>query len=430
MDSLMRTPLRIRLNPVHVTLLLCILLLFFLYNTFTRRQPQAMEPFLTYFQPYYHPEAVEGTAFFEEKDYEKNQTKKSFLYDTLRVGFDEDGEFIRQLGSMIIAKSFLQNIEYRRESEEQNLIRDCGDKKLDIVNVASPLVTNDFNSGKYNDLRFLCNTNKMYLYIVSTQIESLRDLSKQAGVGLKISIDSQESMADLFCKDLMESLGLVQGTDYRVVYTAGASSKEALQAVSEGSCALGILSLPFHPMLFQEAMCAVGKQIFLLPFELQSETKTRVFFQKNFYYIPDIYDLNDVCASYLPKKYGGKKYTRFYSQISIVSYYNALVTHDGLEDAMTYEILRTFYENIDLFNQLPVFHRQPMRKTGLAPGPQNTLPISNGSRRFFVERGYIGFQDNPGCMSLVGVQECTPDRLRANGFLEGDTPLDGIFRMR
>jgi TRAP-type uncharacterized transport system substrate-binding protein len=389
------------------------------------------EHYLTYFQPYFHPEAVDGTAFFQEKDYEKNQTKKSFLYQILRVGFDEDGEFIRQLGSMIIAKSFLQNIEYRTESEEQRLIRDCGDRKLDVINVASPLVTNSFNSGKYNRLRFLCNTNKMYLYIVSTKIESLRDLSKRAGTGgFKVSIDSPESMADLFCKDVMESLGFVRDTDYRVIYTAGASSKEALQAVSDESSDMGFLSLPFHPKLFQEEMCAVGKQIFLLPFALQSETKTRVFFQKNFYYISDIYDLNDVCASYLPKKYGGKKYTRFYSQIPIVSYYNALVTHDGLDDKMTYEILRTFYENIDLFNQLPVFHRQPMRKTGLAPGPQNTLPISNGSRRFFIERGYIGFQDNPGCMSLVGVQECTPNALRANGFLEGDTPLDPIFRMR
>ena len=414
-----------------LTLLFLLLLLFFLYNTFqTGGIFSSREDFLTYFQPYYHPEAVEGTRFFEEKDYENNQTKKSFITDSLRIGFDEDGEFIRQLGSMFVSKSFLQKVEYHRDTSEEKLIRDCADRRLDVVNVSSPLVTNDFNSGKYNHLRFLCNTNKMYLYIVSTKVEALRDLAKMRG--FKVAIDSEGSVADLFCKDLMESWMYRRGDggDYQVLYTPGSSSKEALQNVVAGEADLGILSLPFHPELFSEEMCAVGKQIFLLPFQLQSDTKTRVFFQRNFYYISDIYDLNDVCASYLPKKYGGKKYTRFYSQIPVVSYYNSLVCHDAVDDKVTYEILRTFYEGIDLFNQLPVFTKQPMRKTGLNPGPQNSLPISNGARNFFREKGYIGFTDNPGCMSLVGIEECTPDILRANGFLEGDVPLDPLFRMR
>jgi hypothetical protein len=169
-------------------------------------------------------------------------------------------------------------------------------------------------------------------------------------------------------------------------------------------------------------------ELFFLPFDLFNEDKTKVFFTKNYYYVRDIYDLNDICPSYLPKKYGGKTYTRFSAQIPIVSYYNTLVCHDRVSDDITKEILRTFYENVGLFNQLPVFHKTPLYKTQLGAGPQNALPINNGAKAFFIEKGYITMEENESCKYLVGVEECNHASLNKYGFMEGTKELDSIFR--
>lgn len=410
---------------------LLLLSLFILIKYFLKNNSK--ETYLNYFLPYYSTNSTAIYDFYDKDDDNNNQTKKSFIYKPLKIGFDEDSEFIKQLGSMFVAKSFINNVSYIKDSDEMNLIKDCNSKNIDLVNCANPLVSNSYVSKDYKNLRFICNTNKMYLYILSTRasrLEALSDISKAITSNEKfvISIDYKDSVSHLFTTDLMSSLGYKESRDYNILYSNDGSSEVALKNLVSNKSKLTILSLPFQPDLLKKECCALGVELFFLPFDLYNDNKTNVFFTKNFYYIRDIYDLNDVCRGYLPKKYGGKTYSRFSAQIPIVSYYNTLVCNSDLDDNTTKEILRTFYENISLFNQLPVFHKQPIYKTQLNGGPQNALPINNGAKEFFIERGYITLEDNESCKYLVGIEECNKKSLEKNGFIEGDTQLDAIFR--
>ncbi len=411
-----------------ITLLILILLLFYFKNNYKH------EHYLNYFLPYYSTASVDSYDFYNKNEDQYNQTKKSFIYQPLRIGFDDSGgmgEFIKQLGSMFVSKSFIQNVNYIKDSNEMKLIKDCNDHALDIVNCANPLISNSYVSSGYQNMRFICNTNKMYLYILSnraSKIESLSHISKYANRDFKVSVDYNGSVAHLFCKDIFSSLGYEEGRDYTIIYPEDGSSDGALKLLNTEKSRLTILSLPFHPKLLQDACCGTGVQLFFLPFELYNSDKTKVFFTKNYYYIPDFYDLNDVCPTYLPKKYGGKTYTRFTAQIPIVSYYNTLICNDQFDDDRTKEILRTFYENIGLFNQLPVFHKQPIYKTQLNAGPQNALPMNNGAKQFFIENGYITMSEDESCKYLVGIEECNQASLEKHGFEEHGKVLDSIFR--
>ncbi len=412
-------------------LFILLLISFFIYVCFLKKNHK--ETYLNYFLPYYSTSSTAIYDFYERNDDNNNQTKKSFIYKPLKIGFDEDGEFMKQLGSMFVAKSFINNVTYIKDSDEMKLIQHCNSKHIDLVNCANPLVSNSYVSKDYKNLRFICNTNKMYLYILSSRVsglEALSDISKAITSNEKfvISLDYKDSVSHLFTSDLMNALGYKEGRDYTLLFSENGSSEVALKNLVSNKSKLTILSLPFHPDLLKKECCALGVEFFFLPFDLYNEDKTKVFFTKNFYYIRDIYDLNDVCTGYLPKKYGGKTYSRFSAQIPIVSYYNTLVCNSDLDDNTTKEILRTFYENIALFNQLPVFHKQPIYKTQLNGGPQNALPINNGAKTFFIDKGYITMEDNESCKYLVGIEECNNASLNKHGFMEDTKELDSIFR--
>ncbi len=409
-------------------LLLLLIILFILFYFKSNNK----ETYLNYFLPYYNKNSVAIYDFYNRNEDNNNQTKKSFIYKPLKIGFDEDSEFIQQLGSMFVSKSYLNNVSYIKSNNEMKLIEDCNNKKIDIVNCANPLVSNSYVSKDFKNLRFICNTNKMYLYILSSRssnIEALSNISKIINKEkLIISLDYENSVSHLFTKDIMTEFGFEENSDYTILFSENGSSESALQNLINNKSKLTILSLPFHPKLLKEKCCALNVELFFLPFDLYNEDKTKVFFTKNFYYIRDIYDLNDVCITYLPKKYGGKTYSRFSAQIPIVSYYNTLICNNDLEDNSTKEILNTFYENIGLFNQLPVFHKQPIYKTQLNRGPQNALPINNGAKEFFIEKGYITMEENESCKYLVGIEECNKNSLNKHGFMEGEKELDAIFR--
>ena len=413
-------------------LLLFILLFIFIQIIFKNLYPShsIKENYLNYFLPYYSRNSTAIYDFYEKDEDNNNQTKKSFIYKPIKIGFDEDSKFMKQLGSMFVSKSFINNITYIKNSDEMNLIKNCNSKVIDLVNCANPLISNSYVSKDYKNLRFICNTNKMYLYILSSRLEALSDISKAITSNEKfvISVDYKDSVAHLFTTDLMSALGYKEQRDYHILYSNDGSSESALKNLISNKSKLTILSLPFHPDLLKKECCALGVELFFLPFDLYNEDKTKVFFTKNFYYIRDIYDLNDVCTGYLPKKYGGKTYSRFSAQIPIVSYYNTLICNNDLDDNSTKEILRTFYENISLFNQLPVFHKQPIYKTQLNGGPQNALPMNNGAKEFFIEKGYITLEDNESCKYLVGIEECNKASLNKHGFMEGNKELDAIFR--
>ncbi len=419
------------INQKNIILLLLFILLFSIFLYFYKEKK---ETYLNYFLPFYDSNGLEIYDFYKKNEDNNNQTKKSFIYKNLKIGFDEDGDFIKQLGSMFVSKSFIQNIQYIKDSDEVKLLEDCNNGNLDIVNVSNPLVSNAFVEKDFKNLRFLCNTNKMYLYILTNRestIESLSDIKKAivSPNGFTLSVDYPNSVAHLFSKDMMNILGYNESRgDYKTIFGENGSSEASFDNLTSQKAQITIVSLPFHPKIFESRCCGAGINIFFLPFELINDDKTNVFFTKNFYYIRDIYDLNDVCSTYLPKKYGGKTYSRFSAQIPIVSYYNTLVCNNNVDDNTTYEILRTFYENISLFNQLPVFHKQPMYKTQLNAGPQNVLPINNGARTFFMDKGYITYEENESCKYLVGVEKCDYDSLEKNGFQEHGKILDSIFR--
>ncbi len=416
-----------------------IILLFIYYVLYPRLMESNREGYLNYFIPYYNPGSIAIYDFYKKDGDYNNQTKKSFIYKPLRIGYDEDAEFMKQFGSMCVAKSFIQDVVYMKDQDEEAMLRDCNAGKLDIVNCSNPLVTNLYLSENLRNLRFICNTNKMYLYIITTRnsgIESLKDIEKvvmgKAGDGrpMTLAIDYKGSVADLFARDLMTALGYVADRDYTFVYSQDGSTEGAFETATQDRAKMAILSLPYKPPLF-EKFCGAGKNIFFLPFEFYNREKYKTFFTDNFYYIQDIYDLNDVCMSYLPKKYGGKTYSTFSAQIPIVSYYNTMVCNADLSDDTTYQILRTFYENVPLFNRLPVFRKQPMYKTQLSAGPQNSLPLKPGSLKFYKEHGYITAEESESCIYFVGAPGgCTKKVLQDNGLMEGNKELDSIFRFR
>jgi hypothetical protein len=156
------------------------------------------------------------------------------------------------------------------------------------------------------------------------------------------------------------------------------------------------------------------EEIYILPFKLPNED---VFFNSNFQYYSSYYDLNKISSVYLPKTFDGHTYSRNNPSIKLLCFDEYLITNPRVNNDIIYEVIKTFYESINLLNSFPELKDNPISSVGIERDTNMPILYHNGAYKFYKERGFITDNPNPNCRYLVGRMECTEQTLADNNLL-------------
>ena len=368
---------------------------------------QIKEHYLTYFLPFYDTKITSLTNFYANNENNDNYFKKKFNYDQINFGcVKDDIMFIRLFLNHFIADSMNTNAKYivykHNEVILDNLIQD----KISFALTTMPII-NYYAEDEHNNissLNIISNLYKMYIYIFTLKRYNVSNI-KQIPAGFVIGILGNDDSFFLYYKKFLKDLGYAQGDLKIKIYN---NINELFDALVNNKCNMIIICDIFPSKKISDNLDRnSGNFIILLPFELYNE---ELFFKKNIFAKKGYIDLNLLSPSYLPKTFGKYSYNYYKPTIAIPYIYKVMICNRNTNDLYTYSFTKFLYENYKQINKNLVYRGYML---DVKP-TKNQLEYQNGVITYMKEKGYLSFEDNPNCASLVGIMECNQENLKDN----------------
>ena len=205
-------------------------------------------------------------------------------------------------------------------------------------------------------------------------------------------------------------MGYREGSDYQ--YIEYESDLELLAGFAMGQFEL-MMYIGYFPdtNLNKFLEKSVSEEVYILPFTIPRES---VFYEKNFQYYPEYIDLNLTSKNYLPKRFNGEEWNQFKPDLKSLCFDEYLITNSKVDDDIIYNIMKTYYENIDKINEFPEIKNRPLSKVNIERDTNMPILYHPGSQRFYEEKGFITNSPNPNCRYMVGVMKCDEKSLKDN----------------
>ena len=405
------------MNKYQLRFLFILLTLFIIYIFLVKyNRPRVIENYYTYFKPFYNNKLNKISNFYRKKEYNLNHFQKKFNFNPIILGFTKknmniynnhasDNKFISFITKLLIANSHMMLLKSRLFQNESELCKNINNRMVDIGHVAAPIISNaiigrhsDIFNYSLTNLRFIMKTNKETLLVISNKIDNINDISSSTRIG----IDYHGSCSSIITHDILNEISKNHSNDFNIKYFA--NNNNTLAALANNNVDIIFITIIFPSSgLTHFFDTNYTMDIKILPIH---DTLNKIFFKKYYYYETDYIDLNLVSKTYLPKKVDNKYYHPFKPLLKTISYHNYLICHKFLETKYSFEIINIIFNNLHLINNLDEFKENKLIKGDVASSSNITLIYSNGSYKFFKERGYVTNNRDPLCKYLVGVKQC------------------------
>jgi len=156
------------------------------------------------------------------------------------------------------------------------------------------------------------------------------------------------------------------------------------------------------------------RDIILLPFKINKKLQEE-FLIKNSFLDLDTFNLNEITASYLPKKFDSHYYLIYKPDFLILSLNNYLITNNNISDNNINNISMLFLKNVKAFNNM-LINKYKIKSIGPSIHVNKYLKYHPATMKVFKEYGFITNVNNYNCKYLVDVKECNEKTLEDNGF--------------
>ncbi len=398
-------------------IILCILILIFIgINEYLKKN--MIENYVTYFLPFYNNEKSELDSFYENQDYNRYNIKKQIIYKPIYFGFlkGEQDYTTRSLIMLLLAKSNIYQVSQIRYSQIKDIIQNLNENRIQLSLLSFPYISYfTFYRGEtpynYNNIKYLLSVYKKYLYAVTKRIHKIENLG-DIPYGTKIGVvkDGVTKKGNVISHDVLTFMGYREGSDYQ--YVEYNSELELLAGFGMGQFEL-MMYIGYFPdtNLNKFLERSVSEEVYILPFTIPRES---VFYEKNFQYYPEYIDLNLTSKNYLPKKFNGEEWNQFKPNLKSLCFDEYLITNSKVDDDIIYNIMKTYYENIDKINEFPEIKNHPLSKVNIERDTNMPILYHPGSQRFYEEKGFITNSPNPNCRYMVGVMKCDEKSLKDN----------------
>lgn len=408
-------------NKKCIIIFLSVIFLFILLNRFCKREKKVIENYVTYFLPFYNNEKSELDSFYENEDYNRYNIKKQIIYKPIYFGFlgNEQDYTTRSLIMLLLAKSNIYQVSKKPYSKIQDIIQDLNQNRIQLSLLSFPYISYfTFYRGEtpynYNNIKYLLSIYKKYLYCVTKRVHRIENLGN-IPFGTKIGVvkDGVTKTGNVISNDVLNFLGYREKTDY--TYIEYKNDIELLNGFINNEFEL-MMYIGYFPdtNLNQFLTRSVAQEVYILPFTIPRES---VFYEKNFQYYPEYIDLNLTSKNYLPKKFNGEEWNQYKPNLKSLCFDEYLITNSQVDDDIIYNIMKTYYDNIDKINEFPEIKNRPLSKVNIERDTNMPILYHPGSQRFYEEKGFITNNPNPNCRYMVGVMKCDEKSLKDNGFM-------------
>ena len=419
-------------NNILFFIIFIIIIIFLIYRYFFFFKKK-QEHFYTYFNPFTSNINNKFDLLYNTKYYRTNYYKKKYIFKYLTFAMastdiyisykktKENGlTFFSYLTSILLMDSNIINIQTLNYKKINNLIIDINRNLINFGLVSAPILAEvmlDYSESntslfKGTNLRFLFNTNKQYLLIVTKKINnisSVRDVTNK----YKIGIDYIGSSDYKITKQILNAFNKIENVDYILSYYN--DNYNLLNNLTIGNADIIFMTISFPSKSLTEYLdLNFTKNFMILSLD---DLNFKKFFNQFYYYQKAYIDLNKVSDIYLPVKINNRVYSRFNPYLLTISYFNIFVTNKFIDKKIVKEITTVFFNNIPKFNKLIEFKENKLMKNSCASLNNVQLLLHPGAEEFYINRGYITYTNNPNCKYFIGRMPCNKETLITHNLL-------------
>ncbi len=381
--------------------LFCLIIYYYKYY-------QVKEHYLTYFLPYTTDIKDDLYNFYSNKYNETLYYKSNIDYNVIKIGTVYESPFSEYLIKIFLSNTNLLNaniIRYpNREISLDELIN--GKINLLVVDYITIFYYKYILNKDISDLRLVTHLNKEYIYTFvkkNSKITSINDFPPNCNIG---TLDNPNSL-HYYIDKLLLDMDYQKDVDYNLHLYPNINI--LFENFIESKLDVIILSSTFPDNNLNKIISNnIHSNIILLPFDIKNE---KVFFQKNTFLYTDYVDLNDFYTGYLPVKFGKYHYNVNLPNIKLCYFNKLMITTHDIKSSYTYNIIKYYNENIDVFNKNNSLGLKLDKKYFRL---NEYIPFHEGVIKYLKEKGYASNNNNPNCKYLVGVSECTDETLKRN----------------
>lgn len=408
-----------------------IIILFIIADIFIKKyfvkNNNIIEHYYTYFFPYLDLEKSNILQFYENKEYNTKNFNNQFIFIPLNIIFSFNDinnnqnyniSFINLFSKLLISKTNFVKINVVENNDTIKNLHLLNNNKVNIGYFSASIISNayigevDYFDKPLTNLKFIAKTDKQVLLIFTKKSKNINSINSLP-LGTKIGMMNDKSSSYIIAKDILNHLEYKENTDYKFIYKNISQYDFVNLLIKDEIDLYFYLKTGTDNKISEFITNNVSSQLLILPFNINKE---KVFFKKNFYYQKYNLDLYKLSISYLPKKIMNDSWTIFRPNLDTISVDNYIITNSQIDNHISYGIIKLIYDHKDIFNNYE-FKNNEIFLDDIRVLTEISLPISEGCRVFYTERGLISYNDNPNCKYLVGKKECNQQNLEDNNLI-------------
>jgi TRAP-type uncharacterized transport system substrate-binding protein len=327
----------------------------------------------------------------------------------LILGYQENDEQLNTfIAKLFLSKSNILNIKLISNPLPEEI---CNKIYLNNVNIAllpAPIINKAYNGNlqnfegiKMNNLQFIANVQHNYLYCISTIVAGIQNINQL--VNRRVGIPPRFKSMWL---DIEKSI-FPNGNSIKFTYD---NEYKLIQDLKDLKLDSVFYAGQFPNKFINDVISSeISSYYQLVPIIFEKDD----FFKKNSHYRKSILKLSyDYIPSiYLPNPTGKIWQTNYTPDYWTLGYDMSLISNNYLDNFTGYEIAKTIYlgrksiiRNTSI-NYL-VYIGDPFSPADIASPNLPNLPVQEGTKKFYIEKGMISYCNNPRCIESIGVKKC------------------------
>jgi TRAP-type uncharacterized transport system substrate-binding protein len=329
----------------------------------------------------------------------------------LILGYQEnDEELTTFVAKLFLSKAKILNINLISNPSPEEI---CNQTYLNNVNIAllpAPIINKAYNGNllgfegtKMNNLQFIANVQHHYLFCISTIASGVQNIhqlvNRRVGIPPRLKSMWLDIEKSIFPNG--HSITFTYDNEYKLIQDLKDFKLDSVFYAGQ------------YPNQFINDVISSEISSFyqLVPIMFDNED---YFLKQNRHYRKSILKLSyDYMPSiYLPTGIGRIWQTEYTPDYWTLGYDISLISNNYLDNFTGYEIAKTIYLGRKLIirntsiNHL-VYIGDPFTPADIASPTLPDLPVQEGTKRFYIEKGMISYCNNPQCIETVGIKKCS-----------------------
>ena len=329
----------------------------------------------------------------------------------LILGYQEnDKELNTFVAKLFLSNSKILNIHLISISSPEEI---CNQIYLNNVNIAllpTPIINKAYNGNllgfegtKMNNLQFIANVQHYYLFCISTITSEVQNINQLVNRRVGIPPRLKSMWLDI------ENLIFPNGNSIQFTYD---NEYKLIQDLKDFKLDSVFYAGQYPNQFINDVISSEVSSFYkLVPIMFENED---IFFKKNRYYRKSILKLSYdyMPSNYLPIGLGRIWQTDYTPDYWTLGYDISLISNNHLDNFTGYEIAKTIYFGRTLIirntsiNYL-VYIGDPFTPADIASPTLPNLPVQEGTKKFYIEKGMISYCNDPRCIETVGIKRCS-----------------------